>query len=134
MNIFMRIGMLVGLLITVNTLMGQGGPRGPRISAEEKIEKLTADLNLSEDQATKILDIEKFYDEKQKALREAIEDREIMRKEMRSMQEKKLVEINAELTEEQKVSYQELLLKQQEERGGRKGGKRGDKKTRGSGN
>jgi hypothetical protein len=87
----------------------------PRLSVEEEVERLTNDLDLSEEQAHQIENI--LIDSRVKAdkLRDSGLDRREMMKQMRDLMDETNDEIESILNDEQTEKFREIVERRKEE-------------------
>lgn len=113
---------VVGLSISVQAQRGDH-PQKPKMTPEERVEKMSKDLNLTADQKTKFLDLEKQHQANMpRPQKDATADQKT-----KFMEDRKALHASqrALLTPEQAVKYDEMKAKH-------KGGK-GDGKCKGKG-
>jgi periplasmic protein CpxP/Spy len=108
-----------------NGQMGRGGRRGP-MSTDDRLKRMTKDLNLTADQQTKIKPILDTEQQKMQDLRnDNTGDRQSMRGKMRQIQDDTNMQIRDLLDDTQKVTFdkqeQERQQRMQNGRGGRGG-------------
>ncbi|GAB2690143.1 hypothetical protein GCM10027037_11330 [Mucilaginibacter koreensis] len=103
--------LVCGLLLGISaTTFAQGGMRR---SPEERVKAMQTQLNLTDDQATKVLALYKMQATKMDSVRNAANgDRDAMRSAMRSMQADMTTKIGAILTADQKAAYQKMMDEQ----------------------
>ncbi len=117
---FVPARLLTGMMLVAFVVLAAASAfaQPPRMSAEDRTKRLTEQLGLNEDQAKKVLAINKRSEEDMRAIFESAgDDRDAMRDKMRAHREKVVKEIQAVLTADQKVKYEEIL-KQGPQRGG----------------
>ncbi len=117
---FVPARLLTGMMLVAFVVLAAASAfaQPPRMSAEDRTKRLTEQLGLNEEQAKKVLAINKRSEEDMRAIFESAgDDRDAMRDKMRAHREKVVKEIQAVLTADQKVKYEEIL-KQGPQRGG----------------
>ena len=126
--------MMVAFLLAGGIAVAQPGPGGERLSPEERAarhtSRLIGELELDEDQALQVEELNLMFTEKMMEMRgEARGDREAMRERMQAIQAERNEEFQAILSEDQYARFLELeeeaRARMRERRGGRQGGPQG---------
>ncbi len=115
--------LLFCLLIAANAA-AQAGPYGggghwEPPTAEDRVEHLSQDLDLNEEQAAKLLDVFTASDAERDALRK--EHEELMRQDMCAFHDKMTGQIKSVLTAEQSAKFDELMARREAHREGHHG-------------
>ena len=106
-----------------------------RARREEQRKALVAQLKLSEEQQKKFDEVNAYYAEKMRALREnSAGDRQAMRAGMQEIREEQDLEMEALLDAEQYQTYKKFLEEQRQNRRGRRGQRGGGDRDRGGNN
>ncbi len=111
--LFAAFALVAAITVTAQPQGGQR-PEGQQGTPEEMskmmVERMTKELDLTEDQQTKIYDINlKFAEE-----RESSGDTRPSREEMEAMREKMSAQVKGVLTDEQATKYDEMQAKMRE--------------------
>lgn len=117
-----------GLALMAQSEQQGGPPQGRRMmmSPEERLERLSKELDLTDDQKAKLKPIFEAEADKMKALREDTSmSREDRRAKMMEIQQKSSEDIKAVLTKDQQKKYDEMRQRMMERRG--PGGPAGEK-------
>ena len=126
--------LMMALLMTASIAIAQPGPGGERLSPEERAarhtSRLVGELELDEDQALQVEELNLHFAEEMMSLRgEARGDREAMRERMQAIQAERNEEFQAILSEDQYTRFLELeeeaRNRMRDRRGGRQGGPQG---------
>lgn len=126
--------MMVAFLLAGGIAVAQPGQGGERLSPEERAarhtSRLVGELELDEEQAMQVEELNLQFSEQMMELRgTARGDREAMQERMKAIQEERNGEFQAILTEEQYARFLELeeeaRNRMRDRRGGRQGGQQG---------
>ena len=105
---------LVVLALISSSLFAQNNHQKPEISHEERLEKLVVKLNLDEQQASRVLLIQREHHLKLKQLKETTKGTDkYMRSEIQALKKELNIKMRSVLNKEQYANYKRLQSRKQ---------------------